>query len=70
LDLQSTEETVARDTLTANIQQRLIAFHYVPNGVTTNYSGLSIAALSKDRIRAFWKMRFYRDCLMHKLPIN
>lgn len=70
LDLQTPEEIAARDTLITSIQQHLIAFHHVPQGNTTKYSGISIAALSRDRIRSFWKMRFYRDCMLQKLPID
>lgn len=69
LNLKTNEEKTARDNLKTSIQE-LIDRKYVPNGLTDIYCGISIAALSKDRIRAYWSMRFYRDFKMDRLPLE
>ena len=69
LNLQTPEELAAKDALIQSIQKELIEYQLFsdPNSA---YSGISIATISKDRIRAYWKMKFYRDFLIHKIPVE
>ncbi|GAB5423223.1 MAG: hypothetical protein Crog4KO_03700 [Crocinitomicaceae bacterium] len=69
LDLQSQSAIKLRDGLIESIENKLVAYTYTP--VSSDFSGISIAALSKERIGAFWwKMQFYRDFRMNQLPIE
>ena len=70
LDLKRNSEKKARDRIKAGITDGLIEFKYVDASKTDTYSGISIAALSKDRIKAFSHMRFYDDFGLDRLPIH
>lgn len=68
LDLKDKKAIVAREALHQSISKTLICYHYSPT--PTNYSGVSIASLSKDRIRKYWNMKFYKDFKLQQLPIQ
>ncbi len=69
LSVKTNEERVARINL-ENSLRALIVLKYNSHNSDDGFSGVSIAALSKDRIRAFWHMRFYRDFKFDRLPLN
>lgn len=69
LDLNRKSERQARIVLKTSIQE-LIAFHYKSHQNNDAFSGISIAALSKARIHAYWHMQFYRDFNLDRLPIE
>lgn len=48
----------------------LITFVRFSPGANTTFSGMSIAALSKQRIQDFHHMKFYRDFRIADLPLN
>ncbi|XOV67968.1 MAG: clostripain-related cysteine peptidase [Fluviicola sp.] len=70
LILTTQEEIQAKDELKNSILNYLIDTKHVGAFKSDDYSGISIAALSKDRIRAYWHMKFYRGFKFDKLPLE
>jgi len=70
LNLNDPKEIAARDSLTAAILNDLIVFKKTSAYVKDNFSGISIAVPGKDRTRAYWKMRFFREFKMDRLPVE
>ncbi len=71
--INSTEpsEIQARKALKEAIQNDLIEFVRIsPMATDQGYCGVSIAALSKQRLEDFDHMRFYRDFWIHRLDLR
>lgn len=69
LDLKNQSEINSRDTLKTSINE-LIESKFVHQNRPDNFSGISIAALSKDRVRSYWHMQFYKDFRMDRFPLD
>ncbi|MCR9174290.1 MAG: clostripain-related cysteine peptidase [bacterium] len=69
LDLQTEAEKEARDRLKGAVKT-LVYQKFDATNSPDKFSGISIASLSKDRIRRYWCMRFYREFKMDRLPIE
>lgn len=70
INLTEPHEIAARDSLIASIQNDLIVFKRKSGYVKDNFSGISIAVPGKDKTRAYWNMRFFREFRMDRLPLE
>lgn len=72
LNLSAPDEIAQRDALISILNTQLISFiQYSNPSHRSKFSGVSIAALSKQRVTHYWrKMLFHNDFRVDRLPIN